>query len=319
MPLFTTIRRRISTILNASQAGGKNNRWFDYGLIFLIILNVIAVVASSVESFNQHHERALYYFEVFSVTVFTLEYLARLWSCIDIPENQTHRASVVRLRYIFSPIALIDLISIVPFYLVYFTSIDLRILRIFRILRVFKLTRYSGALHTLLSVIVQEASALTAALMLMMLVLLLSASGIYAIEQDVQPEHFGSIPQAMWWAVATLTTVGYGDVVPMTPLGKIFGGMVIFLGVAMVALPTGIIASGFADAIRNSRLRYETMLRTALEDGILSEEERQQLRINCEELDISAEEAELIYEAALGRRKMDRAQMCPHCGHPSSR
>ncbi|MEH6616472.1 MAG: ion transporter [Porticoccus sp.] len=308
------LRKRASEIISPERPNDNRSRWFDYGLISLIILNVISVVVGSIDEVYQQYEAELYCFEVFSVIVFTIEYVARFWSCVDASTNGSASPRKARLRYMFSPIALVDLISILPFYLAYFTAIDLRILRIVRLLRVFKLARYSGALHTMLAVLAKEAGALGAAFLVMFLIMLLAASGMYAIEHRVQPENFSSIPEAMWWAVATLTTVGYGDVVPVTPLGKLFSGVIIFLGVAMVALPTGIIVSGFADTFRRRRVHYESLMGAAMEDGALTHQEKQELLEIRDQLDISAEDAELIYRMTLGRFKRENASCCPHCG-----
>ena len=310
-----TLRLRISQILSANSKNDSASRWFDYALVCLISLNVLAVIFGSVDTFYENNKRALFLFELLSVIAFTIEYIARIWSSVEVPEDTPSSALKVRLRYLCSPMAIIDLLSILPFYLSYFTVIDLRILRIIRLLRVFKLARYSSAMDTLLSVISKEAGALIASFFIMFLTMLLAASGIYLLEQNIQPDEFGSIPQAMWWAVATLTTVGYGDVVPMSVLGKLFGGVIIFLGVAMVALPTGIIASGFANTFRSKRIHYETEIEEALEDGVLSVSEKRHLYKTRKDLGISAEEAEHIYRMAMDRLKLESAP-CPHCGKP---
>ena len=138
----------------------------------------------------------------------------------------------------------------------FFMSIDLRFLRVIRLLRIFKLTRYSGAMNLVLSVFKEEASAFFAAFFVLLMLLILASSGIYLLEHEVQPDNFGTIPDAMWWAMATLTTVGYGDVVPITPIGKLFGGFITIIGMGMVALPAGILASGFADQVHRRRTEY---------------------------------------------------------------
>ena len=145
--------------------------------------------------------------------------------------------------------AMIDLLAFLPFYLAFF-GIDLRMLRAIRLLRLLKLSRYSPALSVIGAVVKAQHKALTAALLVMLIALLFSSSILFILEQDVQPDKFASIPDAMWWSLATLTTVGYGDVTPVTPLGRFFGAITMVIGVGMFALPTGVIATGFADEIR---------------------------------------------------------------------
>lgn len=311
--LLKRLRNRAAEILQTNRSYDLASRFFDVGLIAVITLNVIAVILSSEAELYQQYQDQFDYFEIFSVMIFSIEYLARLWSCIDTKEAIGLSAFKARLKYMFSPMALIDLVSILPFYLGYFFSFDLRMLRIIRLVRIFKLTRYSGAMGTLLTVMREEFSALSAAFFVIFMTMTLAASGIYVIEHDVQPDNFGSIPESMWWAVSTLTTVGYGDVVPITSLGKIFGGIIIFLGIGLVALPTGIIASGFANTFRRRRVRYESVLDEALLDGVLTEKENKELYMLREQLDISGEDAEMIYKLALDRLQLDRAP-CSHCG-----
>ena len=144
---------------------------------------------------------------------------------------------------------IIDLLAILPWYVYLFVPFDLRalrVLRLFRLFRLLKLLRYSPALQTLKRVVAHEYRALLGALLLMMMLMLFSAAIIYFLERGAQPDKFGSIPAAAWWALATLTTVGYGDIVPITPLGKVFGGIVMLLGLGMFALPIAILATGFS-------------------------------------------------------------------------
>jgi voltage-gated potassium channel len=210
--------------------------------------------------------------------------------------------------------AIIDLLAILPFYLMFFVHIDLRFLRVVRLLRIFKLTRYSSAMNILLSVLREESSSLFAALFVLLVLLMLASSGIYLIEHKIQPDAFGSIPDSMWWAMATLTTVGYGDVTPITPLGKFFGGCITVIGMGMVALPAGILASAFSDYIHRSRREYKSKLSEYLKDGIVSDEEKVELEQLRSDIGLSPEEAELIYKAAT--RHITRQIICPHCEQP---
>ena len=245
-----TAKQRLYHILERGQPEDPLSQVVDWALILLIVGNVVAAAAGTVEPLYERHQEAFWAFEVFSVAIFTVEYLCRLWVCTEHLSLSGHGPIKARLKFAVSPYSLIDLLAILPFYLALFVpTADLRFLRVFRLLRLLKLTRYSPALASLWQVLVNERRALAAALLIMVILLIISSTAIYHVEHDVQPENFGSIPAAMWWAIATLTTVGYGDVVPLTGLGRAIGGLVMILGLAMFALPVGIIASGFATEI----------------------------------------------------------------------
>lgn len=223
---------------------------FDRFMIALILLNILAIMLETVASINASYENIFYYFEVFSVAVFTIEYLLRVWSCTEDKDNDYSNPITGRIKYIMSPMAIIDLLAFLPFYLTMFFAIDLRILRILRMLRLLKLTRYSEALSVVWAVLTKQRRALTAAFFIMLVALLFTSSIIYLFEHKVQPEKFSSIPESMWWALATLTTVGYGDVTPITNGGKLFAGMTMILAIGLAALPIGVIATGFANEIQ---------------------------------------------------------------------
>jgi voltage-gated potassium channel len=214
----------------------------------------------------------------------------------------------------FSPIALVDLFAILPFYLSLYWAIDLRFLRVLRLLRLFKLTRYSPALGALLDVVQKEADALLAALVVLLMMLVISAGGIYLLENELQPETFGSMPDSMWWAIVTLTTVGYGDVIPVTTLGKMFGGFIGLIGIGMIALPAAILASGFAENIRGRKQQYNHYVQTYLKDGILDEHERWKLEELRKELGLDSDEALQLLDTILHQARMTVPGECPHCG-----
>ena len=246
----SSLKRSLYLVLEDGHPNLWLSRAVDWILILLIVANIAAVAAETVPDWGQRYATALLVFEVVSVAVFTVEYLVRLWVCTEHPQMPGEQPIRTRLCFAATPFALIDLLAILPFYLALFLpAIDLRVLRIFRLLRLLKLARYSPALATLARVLVDERRALGAALLIMLGLLMVSATAIYHAERLHQPEAFGSIPQSMWWALATLTTVGYGDVVPVTTLGRIIGGCVMVFGLAMFALPIGIIASGFSNEI----------------------------------------------------------------------
>jgi voltage-gated potassium channel len=309
------LRRRVAEVLQVRQKGGRLSLLVDVLLIILISLSTLSIILESVDSFGRYFREELYWFEVLSVIVFTVEYLARVWSSPDNDNAGEGSDWKIRLRYLFTPMAIIDLLAILPFYLVFFVSVDLRFLRVVRLIRVFKLTRYSSAMRVLLAVLREEASSFAAAAFVLGVLLVLASSGIYLIEQEVQPEAFGSIPAAMWWAMATLTTVGYGDVTPITPLGKFFGGCITIIGMGMVALPAGILASGFSENIHRMREEYGEQIDEALDDGELSDREQRQLEELREELGLPQEAADMMIRAAM-HRLSTTVKNCPHCHKP---
>lgn len=284
----------------------------DLFLIALIAVNVAAVVLETVESIHARFRTEFAVIEFVSVVIFTVEYAIRLWTCVENEEFAGARSP--RLKYALSPMAIIDLIAILPFYLSIFVTFDLRFLRVLRLLRVFKLTRYSNAMSMLLQVFREEASAFFAGFFILMVLLILAASGAYLVEHDTQPEKFGSIPHAMWWAMATLTTVGYGDVTPITPTGQIFGALVTVIGVGMAALPAGILASGLADQLRRRREELKDQFRSALEDGVIDEAEESELEELRKTLGLSQKVAEEV-RREMHRNKAGETEIrCPSCG-----
>jgi len=243
------IRRRLYEILEARHSDDLLSVLFDAFIIVLILANIFAFVAETVDHLNVRFGPAFELFNLISVVIFTIEYLARLWVAVESVPLRQLKPVRARLHFAMRPLMIIDLLAVLPFYLSSFFGADLRILRILRLLRFLKLARYSPALDTLARVLAAESRALVGALMVMVSLLLFASSIIYFLERDIQPQYFGSIPQAAWWAVSTLTTVGYGDVVPLSAAGKFFGGAVMILGLGMFALPIGIIATGFAQEI----------------------------------------------------------------------
>ncbi|HED12721.1 MAG TPA: cyclic nucleotide-binding domain-containing protein [Gammaproteobacteria bacterium] len=243
------IRRRVYSLLESGSSNDATSRLLNAFLVSLIVLNVIAVTLETEPALESRYHSTFIAFEIFSVVIFSIEYLCRLWVCTDYPRLQNTPAWRARLHYAVTPFAVIDLLAILPFFLWFLIPFDLRMLRIFRLLRLLKLARYSPALATIVKVLRAESRALFGALIIMFGLLLLSSSLIYYAEHKAQPQAFGSIPQAMWWAIATLSTVGYGDIVPVTLVGRIIGGVVMILGLGMFSIPVGIIATAFGQAI----------------------------------------------------------------------
>ncbi|TLN27280.1 ion transporter [bacterium] len=231
--------------------------WVDFILLVLIVLSILAVILETIQGLSLRYGRAFYVFEVFTVVVFTIEYIARLWSCtVDERYREPFRG---RVRYASSFYGVIDALAVAPFYaalLLPVAVMDLRFLRILRLMRfarVLKIGRYSEALNRLKSVFHAKRADLGVALFGVCVILVLASSVMYHVENPAQPEAFSSIPAAMWWGVSALTTVGYGDIQPITPLGKTLGGLIQILGIAMFALPAGILAAGYEDESRRKR------------------------------------------------------------------
>ena len=308
-----SLRYRIYQLLDHRHPG-MASRTVDISIMLLIFLNVLAVILESVDEYYLTYQSWFDGFEALSVFAFTIEYLLRVWCCVENPRFQDPVRG--RVRYMLTPMAIIDLLAFLPFYSTYFFNLDGRFLRVLRLVRMFKLTRYSSALDLLFAVIQREASAFISAIFVMVIIIIIASSGIYLLEHETQPEAFSSIPKAIWWATVTLTTVGYGDVVPMTPLGKAFGVLITIAGVGMAAMPAGILASGFSMEIQKRRELYRLKLREALADGVISRAEYEALKLSQQELGLEEEEAEAIMdcEKIMFRKTGEYPSRCPHCG-----
>jgi len=309
-------RHFIYEALEAGHADTPFARLVDLAMIGLIVLNVVAVIIESVPDIGSRHFVYFDIFETISVAIFTVEYVLRVWSAPEHPGEKFKTPVAGRIRYMLSPLALIDLIVILPFYLSMFTSVDLRVLRVFRLLRVVRLTRYSTAMTLLLQVLREESKNIGAALFVLIILMVFAASAVYLAEHQAQPDSFGSIPEAMWWAVITMTTVGYGDVVPITAWGKVFGSLIGIVSVGMVALPAGILASGFNEALHRRRRRFDALIDDILDQGPLDEEGRQRLRYLQHELGLNDAEAASFLMARYHHREIRNHRRCPHCGKP---
>jgi voltage-gated potassium channel len=228
-------------------------RAFQIFIMALISVNVLMVLIETEEFLAKQFQGFFYTFEVFSVTIFTIEYAGRILVCKQDPKYQGKRFA--RLRFVLTPMMLIDLAAILPFFLPFVVT-DVRFIRIIRLLRLFrlfKLARYSEPMQTLGDVLKTKAGDLSVAFFLLFIVLIFASSLMYNVEHEAQPEVFSSIPASMWWGVVTLTTIGYGDVYPITTAGKLVAAGIAILGIAVYAIPTGIMASAFTEEMRKKR------------------------------------------------------------------
>jgi voltage-gated potassium channel len=242
------LRRRVYELLDPSLHTFWD-RLVHNALIVLVLVNVGAVVLESVPSIAARRGELFWVIEVVSLTVFTAEYLLRLWTAVEEIPLTERSPWAARLAWARSPAAIVDLVAILPFYLLLFEPADLRVFALLRLVRFFKLLRYSSGLASLFEAIYAERHALLASFLILSSLILIMATLMHLAERGAQPDRYGTIPDAMWWAVVTLTTVGYGDVVPITPLGKIIAGLTAIMGFTLLALPVGIIATSFAEVI----------------------------------------------------------------------
>lgn len=245
------MKEQVARFLEKSDDEDGMGKSVDVALMVLILLNVIVVLLETVPAINATMSYYFSAFEFFSVAIFSAEYVLRLWICTLHEEYQG--PIVGRLKYAITPMALIDLLAVLPFYLPLIFANDLlmlRLFRLFRLLRLLKALRYSESLKVFTDVYRLKRSELTVVFMAILFLLVMASALLFHLEHEAQPEAFSSIPAAMWWGVATLTTVGYGDIYPITPLGKFFGAIIALLGIGLFALPAGIIGSGFVVALR---------------------------------------------------------------------
>jgi len=248
-----TFRRRFYLTLEPTEKGGVWERIFEFILVIIIILNIFAIVMDSVEEYELQYRELLRDFEIFSVMFFTVEYVLRLYSIVENPRYKNPVAG--RLSFACTPLAIIDLLAFLPFYFT-FLPIDLRFLRIFRLMglfRMFKVARYLHALTIFRRVVYDRREQLVLSIILIMFMLVIISTIMFYTEHEAQPGVFSSIPATMWWGIATLTTVGYGDMVPITVLGKVLGGMFAVVGFGLLALPAGILSSGFFEFMHNAK------------------------------------------------------------------
>ena len=246
------MRRRVFEIIEKAEDGDIPSAVFDASIIVLIVLNIIAVTASSFNDFAAAHQGLLHCFEIFSIAVFTIEYLLRLWTA-----NYKYPGSkLAAVQFIFSANAIIDLAAILPFYLPFVSGVDLRFLRVLRLLRmfrIFKLGRYSESMAIIGRVLKKEKEKLLTTIILTIIMIFVASTIMYYVENPAQPEVFTNIIETTWWSIATFTTIWLGDVYPITIPGKICGGIISLLGIMLIALPSGIICSGFMSELEKEK------------------------------------------------------------------
>jgi voltage-gated potassium channel len=251
-PQAMTLRKWAYNLLEPSVSGSRAAKAVELLLIALIFLNIVAILLESIPEYNREYHLFFQELERFSIIVFTIEYVLRLWTS---GENPKYQGRFGVLRYAVSGMALIDLFSIIPFYLA-ILPIDLRIIRIIRVFRLFrllKIARYMKAINVIMGVLRERKEQFFLSVMFIVFLLVIVSTIMFYVENDAQPGRFSSIPATMWWGIETLTTVGYGDMIPITPLGRFLNGVIAILGIGIFALPAGILSSGLTDHLRTEK------------------------------------------------------------------
>lgn len=300
-----TLRQKVDALINETPTSGRLHRQIDAVFMFFIITSVVAVFLETVPIVYEPLKQEFHWFDTIAIGVFTLEYVLRLYAA---PENQRHRAAAFpRLSFVRQPSAIVDLVAIVPYYLQFLLSADLRFIRILRALRILKLSRYNTALVTFSQVLKREHRAFFAALFITALITVISGAIVYEVEHPVQPEKFDTMLRSLYWAVITLASVGYGDISPITPIGQAFTMVLALLGIGIVALPAGILGSAFSDLLHQQREEMLKSIEEAFADGILTEKEGRDLEEERIRLHLSEEQFQKLKERAMARYAAENA------------
>lgn len=315
--VFKRCRVQTYNVLHNDNYRSTINSIINILLVLLIIGNVAAVVLESDNDVLEHHLFAFKWFELISIAIFSVEYILRFWSIAE--QDESKSAFALRWQWVKSGGAIIDLLAILPAYLGSLVTVDLRILRVLRLFRLLKLTRYFASMQILMKVIRKERGSFQAVIFILVIMIVITSSGIYALESQVQPEEFGSIPKAMWWSVVTLTTVGYGDVTPITSVGKVLGALITILGVGIAALPAGILASGLASELTEKADQQEEEFLALLENNAEQIQNNKALFSKLRhQVGLNLEQAQKLYLQFEQQQALEaehsKSIQCPHCG-----
>ena len=282
---------RLFEILEVGKGSDITSKICDNFLVLLVIGSIFAVILGSVPEIDAEFSEEFRWFEIITVLIFTVEYLLRLWVA-PLKYKQSQRP---KIKYISSFYGIVDLAAILPFYVSLFGfGVDLRVLRAARLLRILKISHYNTALQDLALAIYDERKSFVSAIYIFTVTLLITSSLIFFAENSKQPEDFRSIPDAIWWSLITLTTVGYGDVSPITPVGKIIGAITALLGVCTVALLTGIVGNAFSAQLSRKRSEFRSEVIKALQDGVITDNEHEYLDKLRDEFNMSKQHARSI-------------------------
>ena len=289
-----SFRAKVFAMLEPTGHSGRLHTYIDNFIVFWIALSITCVVFETVASVHALFATEFMVIDVIAFSIFTLEYIARVYSA---PENPKYKhLRMPHWAHVRTGQAIIDLLTILPFILesLFSQHLDLRFLRVFRLMRMLKLTRYTSAMETLYKVVLREWQIIFASVFVMMLLVVLTASLGYLFEHPAQPDKFENIPQSIYWAVVTLASVGYGDISPITPMGRALTVVLALVGIGIFAIPAGLLASAFTDQLRIDRDAFKHRLMLAFEDGLLDGEERELIVAEAERLHLSHEEVKRL-------------------------
>jgi voltage-gated potassium channel len=305
------IQRRTFEIVDG-EVPDKYSHFLELFIAFLVVANVISIILESVPHIHESYEAEFYYFDMFSVLVFSVEYIIRVWSygakyCVNGAPMTFEKSCSGRKDYVFSFYGIIDFASTVPFYLqLLFPGADLRVLRMFRLLRIFKLSRYNSAFDDMVAAVKAERDSFSSAVFLMFIACLLFSSLIYIIEGHDQPEVFPSIPSAMHWFVITIIS-GWGNVDPVTFVGSILVIFTQVLSIALAAILTGVVATAYTAQVERREALYEVELREILADGIVTEEEQKRLKTMQAKFGMSDDQVHSLIEQMEEERRLSQS------------
>lgn len=300
-------RYKIYALVNETPTSGNLHHIFDMFIVTWVILSVLAVILESVQGIYYELHSEFVILDTIAVAIFSTEYLMRIYSAPEDPKFKGWFKG--RLRYSLRPTSIIDLLAILPFYLEHLLHhlFDLRFLRVFRLMRLLKLARYSGATQSLFTVIKREWPVMKAAVFILLLLVMLAACLGYVFEHEAQPDKFENIPQAIYWSVITLASVGYGDISPITPAGRAVTIVIALLGIGIFAIPAAILSSALSDQLRIERESMMTELYTMLEDGVISPDEQELIEAEAKRLHLTQGELTRLLEKARVEMGIDHA------------
>ena len=304
-----TFRQKLYALVNPTETSGRLHEIFDFFIIVWVIISVTAVILESIASVIYYVGVEFVIIDTVAVAIFSTEYLIRIYTCVENPKYQHWLNG--RIASAKEPSNLIDLLAILPFFLESLLShlFDLRFLRVFRLMRLLKLMRYSDATKSLFIVCKREWPVMKASAFIMLLLVMLAACLGYVFEHEAQPDKFENIPQSIYWAVITLASVGYGDISPVTPMGRIMTIVLALLGIGIFAIPAAILSSGLNDQLHIEREAMKDELYKMLEDGVISPEEREIIDAEAKRLHLSEGEVTRLLEKAKVQMGIKQAEL----------
>ena len=307
-----TLRQKIYAVVNETPDSGKLHEIFDLFIVSWVLISVTSVILESVDSINYYLHVEFIVLDTIAVAIFSTELIMRLYSCTENPDYQHWLSG--RLKFSKQPSTVIDILAIAPFFLESLLDhlFDLRFLRVFRLMRLMKLARYSDATKSLFYVVQREWPVMKASIFIMLMLVMLAACLGYLFEHEAQPDKFENIPQAIYWAVITLASVGYGDISPVTPAGRAITIVLALLGIGIFAIPAAILSSAFSDQLRIERETMKQELYEMLGDGKISPEERSLIDAEAKRLHLSKAEVDRLVEKA----RIDLGLVEHHGHHP---